>query len=248
MMNTSAIPNLNRRARLAGFSYLVVAITGFFSFHVKEKLIVSGAASITANNILASLSFFNLGIVSELIMATSWVLTALVLYRLFETVNKNLALTMVSFVLLGGTIACINALNLVAARIILNNFYYQTIFKTDQLEAFSMLFLDLAHHGVLINHIFFGLWLFPLGMMVLRSGYFPEIIGKITGLLLFVAGVGYLADFLTFFAFQRFYSITGYTFFGELVLLLWLLIKGVKPPPVKSSPAKTELAKPAAVT
>lgn len=239
----STSPNLNRTARLAGFFYLIVAITGFFSFYVREKLFVPGAASVTVNNINASLSFFNLGIVSELIMATSWILAAIILYRLFKTVNKYLALIMVSFVLVGGAIACINILNLIAIKLILNDSYYQTVFQINQLEALTMLFLNLSHNGVLINHIFFGLWLFPLGILVLKSDYFPVIIGKITGVLLIIAGVGYLADFLIFFLFHSHYSITGYTFYGELILLLWLLIRGVKTSLVKSSLSEAEFNK-----
>ncbi len=221
--------NLKKTARLTGFFYLIVAITGFFAMFVKEKLVISGDAATTANNILASTSLFNLGIVSELIMVVFWILTALALYRLFKSVNKNHTIQMVSFVLVGCAITCANILNKIAAMLILNNSSYLAVFELNQLQALAMLFLEISHTGVIINHIFFGLWLFPLGFLVLRSRYFPKIIGKILGITLIIAGAGYLIDFFTFFFFPNFTAITSYTFFGELFLLLWLLIKGVEP-------------------
>ena len=138
---------------------------------------------------------------------------------------------MVSLVLIGGAITCINTLNQFAALLILNGADYLIAFETNQLQALTMLFLDLFKYGVLINQIFFGLWLFPLGYLVFKSDYFPKIIGKILGVLLIIAGLGYLIDFSTFFLFPNFdVTITNFTFWGELILLLWLLIKGVRIP------------------
>jgi len=153
------------------------------------------------------------------------------LYVLFKPVNKNYAFLMVSLVLIGGAITCINTLNQFAALLILNGADYLIAFETNQLQALTMLFLDLFKYGVLINQIFFGLWLFPLGYLVFKSDYFPKIIGKILGVLLIIAGLGYLIDFSTFFLFPNFdVTITNFTFWGELILLLWLLIKGVRIP------------------
>ncbi len=226
---------LKKTARHAGFLYLIVAITGLFSFFVNKKLIVSGDATTTANNILAPVSLFNLSIVSELIMATCWILTALALYQLFKSVNKNHAILMVSLVLVGSAITFVNVINKITAMLILNGSGYLTVFEINQLQALAMLFIDLSQNGVFICYIFFGLWLFPLGLLVLRSGYFPKIVGRIMGVLLIIAGAGYLIKFFTFFFFLNFNSaITSYTFFGELFLLLWLLIKGVTIPKTES--------------
>jgi hypothetical protein len=85
------------------------------------------------------------------------------------------------------------------------------------LQVLSSPFLDLYQHGFSIAHIFWGLWLFPLGYLVFKSGFLPKVIG----VLLVIAGVGYLIDFTFFFLFP------DITFVGEVVLLLWLLIKGI---------------------
>ncbi len=101
---------------------------------------------------------------------------------------------------------------------------YLTVFETDQLHALVPLFLDLREHGINIAGIFWGLWLFPMGYLVFKSGYIPRIIG----VLLIIGCFGYLIDSFTFFLFPNFdVVISEFTFLGELLLPLWLLIKGV---------------------
>src|ERR1700733_15422986 len=81
-----------KTARLAGVLYLVNGVTGFFGIiYVPGRLIVSGNAAATANNILASERLFRVGIVSELICAAEFVFLLWVLYRLFGNVNKTCA-------------------------------------------------------------------------------------------------------------------------------------------------------------
>ena len=142
---------------MAGFLYLIVAITAFFTFFVTEKLFVAGDAITTTNNIMTSGSLFSLSIISSLIMVICWVLVVFALYVLFKLVNKNYAFLMVSLVLIGGAITCINTLNQFAALLILNGADYLIAFETNQLQALTMLFLDLFKYKILINQIFFSL-------------------------------------------------------------------------------------------
>lgn len=80
-------------------------------------------------------------------------------------------------------------------------------------------------HGFVLAHIFFGLWLFPMGYLVIKSGFIPKVIGYF----LLIAGVGYVVDFTLFFLFPDITAtVSGYTFIGEVMLLLWLLVMGVK--------------------
>ena len=131
---------------------------------------------------------------------------------------------MVVLVLVGVPIAMFNMLNQIAALLILSNADYLIVFPPEQLHAQVMLFLNLHEYGVFIAQIFWGLWLFPLGYLVFKSGYIP----KILGILLIIAGFGYLIDVVIFFLFPTFdVTISQFTFIGELLLALWLLIKGV---------------------
>ena len=94
----------------------------------------------------------------------------------------------------------------------------------EKLQAFASLFLDIYEHGFSIAHIFWGLWLFPLGYLGFKSSFLPKVIG----VLLIIAGLGYLVDFTLFFLFPDItVTVSEFTFVGEVLLILWLLIKGV---------------------
>jgi hypothetical protein len=221
----SKMNSIQKTARFAGFLYLLVAIIGGFSIlYVSSTLIVSGDATITANNIMASEGLFRLGSVSGLITQTIQILLVLVLYKLLKPVSKNYASLMVVFSLVGIPIAMLNQLNQFAALQLLNGSNYLTVFTADQLDALAMFFLELFDNGILIATIFWGLWLLPLGYLVYKSGFLPRILG----ILLIIGGLGYLIDFLTSALFPNFnVTISEFTFLGELLLTLWLLIKGV---------------------
>jgi len=212
-------------ARVAGFLYLLLIPFSFFGIiYVPSNLVVPGDAATTASNIMASEGLFRTAIVSHLIGQTIFILLPLVLYKLLKPVNKNHALLMVVFALIGVPIAFINELNHFAALILLSGADYLTAFEADQLHAQVMLFLDLREHGVFIAQIFWGLWLFPLGYLVFKSGFLP----KTLGVLLMIGCFGYLIDVLTFMLFPNFdVTISQFTFIGELLLPLWLLFKGV---------------------
>lgn len=212
-------------ARVAGFLYLLlIPFSGFGILYVPSQLVVPGDAATTASNIIASEGLFRSAIVSNLVGQTIFILLVLVLYKLLKSVNKNLALLMVVFVLISVPIAFINEINHFAVLILLSGADYLTALEADQVHAQVMFFLDLHQHGILVAQIFWGLWLLPLGYLVFRSGFLP----KILGLLLMIGGFGYLFDVLTFSLFPDFdITISQFTFVGEVLLPLWLLFKGV---------------------
>ena len=107
-------------ARVAGLLYLMVIPLGIFGLYVSSSLIVSGDAATTAKSIVASESLFRLGIVSDLLAAIVQLLVALVLYKLLKSVNKNIAVLMVAFVLVAVPIAMLNDLNQFAALLLLS--------------------------------------------------------------------------------------------------------------------------------
>lgn len=91
--------------------------------------------------------------------------------------------------------------------------------------ALIVLFSHLHNHGLQVAHVFWGLWLFPLAQLIYRSGFLP----KFAGVLIAIAGTGYLVDFLVnVFLPDSGITVTQFTFIGELAFPLWLLIKGVK--------------------
>jgi hypothetical protein len=212
--------SINKTARVAGFLYLMVVPLGIFgSMYVPSRLIVAGDAATTASNIMAAESLFRLGIVSNLLAPLVMLSVVLVLYQLLKPVNKNMARLMVIFVLLGVAISMFNQLTDFAALHLLSGADYLKVFTTEQLQALALLTLRLPGN---IATIFWGLWLFPLGYLVFKSGFLPRILG----VLLMISCFGYLIG--TFAMFLGYRMNSGlFAALGEILFLLWLLIKGV---------------------
>lgn len=215
--------NPNFTARIAGILYLTMVPLGFFGMYSHSSLVEPGDAATTVNNIMMSTSLFRLSIMSALVVQIVNILLVLVLYKLLKPVSKNLALLMVVFFLVSVPITMLNELNQFAALLLLSGADYLTVFKPDQLYAQVLLFLDLHEHGIHISGLFWGLWLLPMGYLVFKSGFLPRILG----ILLMIGFLGYLFDSVRFFFFPSVDPIVLYTFWGELLLPLWLLVKGV---------------------
>ena len=216
--------NPNKTARIAAILYLLMVPLGFFGYmYVPSILKVPGDAAATVQNIISSGLLYRLSIVSALTVQIINIFLVIVLYKLLKAVNKTHALFMVIFLLIGTPIAMLSQLNLVAALLLSNGVGYLQAFTAEQLQAQVMLFLDLHRHGAYIAGIFFGLWLFPMGYLVFKSGFLPRILG----ILLMIGCFGYLIDSFAYFLDPSFKEIVMFTFWGEILLPLWLLIKGV---------------------
>ena len=219
--------SINRTARTAGFVYLIMIPFALFGTMWSLSLNVPGDAAGTANNIIASELLYPLSIVSALIVQIGHLLLVLVLYKLLKSVNRHHAALMVIFMLVSIPISMLNELNRFAVLLLLSGTDYLTAFTEGQLQALVPLFLDLHLHGVKIAGIFWGLWLFPMGYLVFKSGYIP----KALGVLLIIAGSCYLIDSITLFLLPDLVATIGqFTIvgaMGELMLPLWLIAKGV---------------------
>jgi hypothetical protein len=215
------------------FLYPIWAVVGMFSImYVPATLIVPGDAATTANNIMGNELLFRMGIVGSLITQLIQILAVLVLYKLFKPVNKNHAVLMVVFALVGVPIAMLNELNKFAALLLLKGADFLKVLGADQLHALVMFFLNLNEQGILIASIFWGLWLFPLGYLIYKSGYFPRILG----VLMFLAGFGYLLGSFMHFLLPNYvaiFPVFELMTFGEVLFMGWILLKGAKIPEMK---------------
>ncbi len=231
----------SKNARVAGLLYLCGAVIGYFNvMYVPGALIVRGDPVTTANNIATHDLLFRLGIVSDLLVAVMGIVITLALYRLFEAVDKNQAMLMV---ILGGIIQTpiffLNALNWVAVLLLVHGSHftvggidYLSVFVRPEREALAMLFLSLHHYGWVVSEIFSGLWLFPFGILVVRSGFLPRILG----LWLIVNGFAYLTVSFTELLVPQYANLVSTiafpALFGEIAIILWLSIMGAKERPV----------------
>jgi hypothetical protein len=233
-------------ARVAGVMYFLIGGAAFNEGYVLSHIVKSGDAAATADNIRSSSALFRAGFVGDLTAAVFWLLAAIALYQLLSHVSRPAAGAMVTFAAIGAAIMTLNQLNQYTALTIATSADDSRAFGTAGSDALTQVFTDMQHNGYVIDDMFFGLWLLPLAYLVVRSGYFPKAIG----VLLAIAGVGYLVDLFT--AFLTPDLGTNVALFvtvpaaaaGELTFMLWLLIKGVRAPvPATAEKARAEKAR-----
>jgi hypothetical protein len=223
--------------RFAGLLYVLTSIVGFFAMgYVPSKLIVHGNAAATASNIAASETLFRLGIAAVLIGQAAFIFVALALYDLLKGVSRRHASLMVILILVSIPIALVNELNSIAALVLVRG---ESVFEKPQRDALAMLFLNLHHHGFVVAEIFWGLWLFPLGLLVYRSRFLPRFLG----VWLALAGIAWVILSLTGMLLPQYQNkVDSYSqpaFIGEIVFMLWLAIKGAQPPALDATASST---------
>jgi hypothetical protein len=227
----SAPSQTGRDARVAGLWYLLLAIAGIFSLRYVPTLIVQGNAVATAANFLSKEELVRVGIAGELVEAVLSIFLVRALYRLLAGVDRVRASLMVTLVLVAVPIAFIVVLSEIAALFLFNGAGLVPAFSAPQLDALGMMFLNLHSQGLYVVSVFWGLWLFPFGLLVYRSGFLPRLLG----VLLVVNGFAYLgisAASLLFPAYSGHVSqvLALPEALGELSTMIWLLAKGANPP------------------
>ena len=218
-------------ARIGGVLYLMILVAGALGeIFIRGKLIVSGNATSTASNIIASQSLWRIGIAGDLLMHICDIPVMLVLYLLLRPVNKNLARLAVLFNLIQTAVLVANKLNLLMPLFLLGNADYLKAFDPNQLSALAYLFIKAHDYGYGIGLIFFGFACLTYGYLLFRSGYFPRLLGVLIAL----AGLSYLTDSFTLILAPAFagtiFPILVLALIGELSLCLWLILKGVDVP------------------
>ena len=214
--------------RDAGLLYVVLAALGVFSIlYVPGKLIVPEDAAATARNILASETLYRMGIVSGLISSAMFIYLARALYRLFRGVDRDQAVWMVVLVAISVAVGLALTVNDVAALVVLRSPDLLAAFEPPQREALALLFLRVSAEAIPLAMIFWGLWLFPFGALVMRSGFLPRILG----VLLIANGVAYLVATLVRLLAPEYADLADRVLLlpelGEVWIMLWLVVKGV---------------------
>ncbi|MFN7986488.1 MAG: DUF4386 domain-containing protein [Thermoanaerobaculia bacterium] len=224
---------MKSQARLAGGLYLLILIAApIVLIYLPRTLIVSGNAVATAERLRASEGLFRVAIVSSLAVKVVWVFLVLSLGRLFRSVDEARAREMVVLgALIPVPVAVVNVLNEVAALVLVTAPPFLAPFPQRELDALAYFFLRLHGQGNAVLGVFWGLWLFPFGILVLRSGFVPRALGA----LLMLAGSGYILDSLTTLLLPSWAPVVGkgtmVLAFGAVPIIFWLLIRGVSERP-----------------
>jgi hypothetical protein len=206
-------------ARLLGALNLAVLFFGSFPMYVQSQTVVPGDALATAEKILASESLFRLGIASSVAMSTLFVFIGLLWHRLLRPAGSGMAAVMLALILVSLPIALVNELNAVAALLLAKEQEHSLVSRA----------LELHGYGVMIAGLFWGLWLFPLGLLVYRSGFLPRALG----VLLVVGSPGWVIRLVQGLLFPGSEATLWsnpplvVTHVAELSMMAWLLVKGV---------------------
>lgn len=215
-------------ARLAGLLFLLWIVTGFYDmFYLSSRIDTRGDVASTAQNILTHEFLFRTGIFMGLITSTLWVFLVWVLYRLFKPGQEHLAKLLVALVIVQIPIGLMMATFDITTLMILKGKVLNA-FELIQRQEVAMLFLKLSDYGAIALELFWGLWLFPLGILTYRSGFLPRFLG----IWLPINGAVYVVLSFTSIVLPHFrdavFTYGMPAMFGELVFMLWLLIKGAR--------------------
>ncbi len=221
-----------RNARVAGFFYLLLTlIAPFRLMYIPGALFVRGDATATAGNIVARETLFRIGIVSQLVCAVILIFLTLALFRLFREVDRSQAVLMV---VLGGVLPAaidfLNTLTDAAALMLARGADYLSVFDKPQRDALALLFVRLHHQVDVGASVLWGLWLLPLAILAMRSGFLPRFLG----VWLTVNGCAYLVLSLIGLLWPEYegraFNLSFPALLGEPVFMLWILIRGAQEP------------------
>jgi hypothetical protein len=207
---------------IAGVALLlmsVVAIVG--NIVAVGGLVTEGDAAQTVSDIAASLGLFRLGIASLAVVVALDVVVAWALYRVFSSVNQSLSMLAAALRLVCSAVFMVAIGQLLGVSRLLSNDTNLDVFGADQLNAQAMLGITAFHDIWYVGQLLFGLHLLLIGYLAYRSRYVPRVLG----VLLAVAGLGYAADSLgAVLSPGTWTDISAFTFVGEFLLALWLVI------------------------
>lgn len=216
----------NQAARLAGCLYLLFILSLIASFLIYPPVFGDRTAE-TLQNLTNHVTRFRVAFLCELTSTALFMLAAWALYVLLQPVQRHLALLFLLLNLGGVAVQFTGALNHFAVLPILTGPEFKDL-PPALLVAMARNSVRLGTQEFMAANVFYGLWLFPLGYLVRRSGFLPKILGT----LLIVDGCAVVTWVLQFFLFPGLEAITyvlyPIMFLTEASFALWLLVKGVR--------------------
>jgi hypothetical protein len=229
---------VKKQSRFAALLYFINGVPAPFALlYVPSVLVVRGDAAATANNVRNAEGLLRFGMAVELFSSTVIIFAMIAFYNLFKRVSHKHAMAMMILMLISVPISYINVLNDLAALTFARGpAFLSSVFDKAQLDAFVLFFFRLHNYGLILAQIFWGFWLFPFGIAVIRSRFIPRFVGIAT----MIAGCGYvIASAVSLFlpaAAQGIADLAMILGAGELAFF-WLLIWGAKEQPSRQAVA-----------
>ncbi|MEP4196825.1 MAG: DUF4386 domain-containing protein [Aliishimia sp.] len=224
-------------ARAAGGLYLAIAICGGFSIGYVPMQIVASDGATSSANLLANQGFFQLGVLADSAVILFELAITAILFQMFRTVGPKMAITALMSRAGMITVMGINLLLWVMPFLLLTN---PTGWDDAQLHALVQFCFDAHAMGVFVWQLFFGIHLFALGWLILKSDVAPRLLGR--GLL--IGAFGYLIQGIAKLTFVD-VAVVNYSFtvllmiatISEICFGLWLLFHGGRTTPQTVQPA-----------
>ncbi|OLC39501.1 MAG: hypothetical protein AUH75_09480, partial [Gemmatimonadetes bacterium 13_1_40CM_4_65_7] len=223
--------------RVVGLWYLSLVLFGPLTLlYIPNKLFLHGDAAATATNIAAHQLLFRVGMVADLFGSIVLIFLVFAFYRLFKDVDQQLA---VWLVITGGVMPAVlqlvNFVNDAGALMVAQGPGFLSVFDKPQRDALVLLFVQLREHQITAAEILWGVWLFPMGALTYKSGFLPRFIG----VWLIINGIAYVVLCVSRVMLPE-YSDKLFIYlqpalFGELVIMLWLVIKGAGQTPLPAA-------------
>lgn len=203
-----------RRSRTTGVVYLLYFLTAILG-----AVVMPG----NANDIAAHQTLFRWGFAVSTISLGLYVAMTVLFYRLFTRVNRSVALLAAFFGLMGCALQAVGSLFQLAPLVALGGTQYKGAFNPDQLHAMAQILLDMSVQAGYIGIVFFGVFDFVIGYLIIRSIFLPHALG----VLMMLAGLGWLIFLSPALANSVLIPIEVLGFVAELALMLWLVVFGV---------------------
>ncbi|MGA9332737.1 MAG: DUF4386 domain-containing protein [Rudaea sp.] len=222
--------NIGKDSRIVGFWYLLLVFIGLLDLmYIPSKLFVHADAAATVANITVHQTLFQIGIAASLVGGVVLIFLTMAFYRLFKDVDQYQA---VLLVITGGILPAAISFSGVASDaatlILVRGADYLNVFSEAQRSALAYFFARVSFQVTVGSEILWGVWLFPMAILVLKSRWFPRLLGW----WLIVNGIAYLVQWYTgMFMPDHYNTVQNYLFpleLGEVAFVLWLLIIGAR--------------------
>lgn len=226
MPKTTRYPNMSPKqiARCAGAFYVITIVAGVIAQGmIAERLVSAGNASLTAANITAHADLYRFGFTMYMIEMVAQIVMTMLFYELLKPVSRTGSLIAAVIGVVGCGIKALSRAFYVAPALALGGSHYLDAFSAEQLSSLALLLYNVNEAGTVIAVVFFGFHSLITGWLMLRSTYFPRLLGWIS----VAGGIGWLAFLWPPLGYRLNLYIIAIAILGSLATIVWLLVFGV---------------------
>ena len=218
---------MRKNKRMAGMLFLGMIILGIIAQLTRSNVLTFDNNTNSLEEINNSLVILRISFFSDILMVLFYLLTALTLYNILKNVNKTQSLLFFVLTIISCSIMSMNMINHVSI-IEINSSEYINANNQYDIRVLNQFFSQMHSYGYLIAQVFFGLWLLPLGNIIIKNKIMP----KYFGIMLIAAGFGSLLEVIVTFGFPK-YGFIAYPgliigMLGEFSFCFWLLFRGIE--------------------